>query len=471
MILDDQIVDDGISAFTGDNLQAGLGRFLEGVEAGRIPRDTVLLIENMDRFSRRNPVDALPKFLEVLALGLTVVTLQDELIHTHDAYSGDPTAIMRSLLSMQLAYEESKKKSVRARETWDNRLLRISGGQRLSMSKVPFWIDRGTAQLNHRADDAKRVFELALAGNGASNITRMLNSEGIPSPRGGSWGKSVVQDVLKSKAAFGTLVVREHEQPDYFPPIVSKDNWLALQNRAAQQRRNPQASTDANLFSRLLKCGGCGGPICVSTAYGRYRYARCDNQVHRRNDCKMGSWPYNKLEELIVSRMGALLSLPPDPLQESPEDAALVEEIQSLKARLDRTIALSIEAETTETSSLYRSAADGLARQIEAAKGRLARLEENGASRVVAGEMIEDMQQAWEEVQALRTSDRPRLRAMIAAVVDEVRLMPFDTDDFNVAQVKLKTMREPHNVFLEPDSIRGRKAGVPKRPNRRKRVV
>jgi DNA invertase Pin-like site-specific DNA recombinase len=449
LILDDQIVDDGVSAYTGDNLNAGLGRFLAGVQSGSISKDVVLLIENMDRFSRRNPVDALPKFLEVLQTGLTIITLQDEFIHTHEGYSADSTAIIRSLLSMQLAHEESKKKSVRTRGAWDSRIARIAQGQHLAISKVPFWIDRTTNGLNERAKDASRLFEVALAGNGTSNITRILNMEGVPSPRGGTWGKSVVQDVLKSKAAYGTLAIREHEQPDYYPAIVSKENWLALQNRAQRQRRNPQASTNANLFSRLLKCGSCGGPISVSTALGKYRYARCDNQVHKRNDCQNGVWPYHALEDLVIGDMGAILSLPGDPLDQMPEADALAEELQNLKARLGRTVDLSIEAETAETASRYRAAADNLSRQIEDLQKQVQRNEADRASRFIAGQLVEDIQEAWETAQELRTSDRPRLQAMIGSVVDEIQLMPFDREDFNVAVVHLKTRKEPHNLILE----------------------
>ena len=56
--------DAGLSAFKGLNkIKGALGTFLRKVKAGEIPKGSVLIIENMDRFSR-NEVDlVIPDFL------------------------------------------------------------------------------------------------------------------------------------------------------------------------------------------------------------------------------------------------------------------------------------------------------------------------------------------------------------------------------------------------------------------------
>lgn len=458
LTLESTIVDDGVSAYTGDNLNEGLGRFLDGIKSGDISTDIVLLVENMDRFSRRNPVDAMPDFIAVLRTGLTIVTLRDQAIHTYDRYSTDTMALMQSLLLMQVAHEESSRKSHLIKSSWDNRLSRIAQGQKLTISKLPFWIDRETNGLNERAKDASRLFEIAMEGNGTSNITRMLNAEGVVAPAGkGTWGKSVVQHILKSRAAYGSLVIRGDEHRDYFPAIISEDNWLALQNRAQRQRRNPQASTHANLFSRLLKCGGCGGPISVSS-YKEYRYARCDNQVHKRLDCDAGSWPYNELEELVVSNLGAILSVPGKPLEAPAEEQAIAEQLESMRTRWERALTMSVEAETADSATRFRKMADDLSRQIEGLSKRLTEGQADRAARVLAGQFADDIQEAWETAQEMRTTDRRQLQAMIAAVVDQIKLEPFDPEEeFNVAVVHLKTRSEPHNLILEHYRLKRRR--------------
>ena len=52
----------------------------------------------------------------------------------------------------------------------------------------------------------KRIFDMAEAGNGMTDITRTLNDEGIASPRGKLWGKTSVHAILINEAYTGTLV-------------------------------------------------------------------------------------------------------------------------------------------------------------------------------------------------------------------------------------------------------------------------
>lgn len=367
-------------------------------------------------------------------------------------------ALMQSLLLMQVAHEESSRKSHLIKSSWDTRLSRIAQGQKLAISKIPFWIDRATNGFNERAKDASRLFEIAMEGNGTSNVTRMLNAEGVVAPAGkGTWGKSVVQHILKSRAAYGSLVIRGEEHRDYFPAIISEDNWLALQNRAQRQRKNPQASTHANLFSRLLKCGGCGGPISVSS-YREYRYARCDNQVHKRLECSAGSWPYNELEELVVSNLGAILSAPGKPLEAPAEAVAIAEQIESLRTKQQRALDMVMEAETTDNASHFRRLADDLSRQIDGLSKKLSDVQSERAARVLAGQVADDIQESWEAAQGMRNTDRRQLQAMIAAVVDQIKLEPFDPEEeFNVAVVHLKTRSEPHNLILDHYRLKRRR--------------
>ena len=52
----------------------------------------------------------------------------------------------------------------------------------------------------------RRIFDLAEAGKGMTDITNTLNSEGIASPRGKLWGKTSVHGILTKEAYTGTLV-------------------------------------------------------------------------------------------------------------------------------------------------------------------------------------------------------------------------------------------------------------------------
>lgn len=455
MTLDRQIVDEGVSAFSGSNLETGLGVFLNGIRSGSLGADLVLLIENMDRFSRLNPMDVLPIFLEVLKTGLIIVTLQDEAIHTEGKYRENPMLLVPSLVSMQLAHDESRKKSVRLKESWTARINRIASGERVPISKVPFWIDRETQAFNDRADQAREIFRLAAEGHGASAITRLLNEKGVPSSRGGTWGRSMVQDVLKSKEAYGTLVIKGHEQPNYYPALISETASLAIANRARRQRHNPQASTDANLFPRLLICGGCGGPMNVTTTSNgrkRYRYAVCSHKALSRNGCAVRNWPYDSFEKGFVQKLGGILSRPHEASADSAEPSerdALVERLDALNARRESAIQMSIEAETPENQRSFRMAADRLSKEAEIVRGRLIEWSQDAAADDEANSRVADIATALSEASNMLQQDRPALRHLIAATVAKIILQPFAADDINVAQVHLRGWSSPHNVFFD----------------------
>src|SRR5262245_14486129 len=66
----------GTSAFRGKNLRQGeLGDFIKLVRSGRIKAGSFLLVENLDRVSRGEPLEAFDLLRQLIQLGITVVTL------------------------------------------------------------------------------------------------------------------------------------------------------------------------------------------------------------------------------------------------------------------------------------------------------------------------------------------------------------------------------------------------------------
>ena len=74
----------GVSGWTGKNIERGrLGELIVALKAGKIEtKNTVLILENLDRFSRLPPRVAYNKLAEIIELGLDVITLEDGKIHT-----------------------------------------------------------------------------------------------------------------------------------------------------------------------------------------------------------------------------------------------------------------------------------------------------------------------------------------------------------------------------------------------------
>lgn len=72
-----EILEPGVSAFRGKNRAGKLGDFIDAVKNNAIPSDSWLYCENPDRLSRDQVDEALRLFLELIGLGLTIVTGMD----------------------------------------------------------------------------------------------------------------------------------------------------------------------------------------------------------------------------------------------------------------------------------------------------------------------------------------------------------------------------------------------------------
>ena len=69
-------IDEGVSGFDGSNVRKGaLKRFLELVKIGKIPKGSILVIEQWDRLTRKNPMDAIPIVGDILNAGVEIQTL------------------------------------------------------------------------------------------------------------------------------------------------------------------------------------------------------------------------------------------------------------------------------------------------------------------------------------------------------------------------------------------------------------
>jgi hypothetical protein len=78
MVVDESLTDLGVSAFRGlHRLKGALGRFLDLVAKGQVPKESFLIIESLDWFSREDALDVLSEFTKVLKAGITIVTLID----------------------------------------------------------------------------------------------------------------------------------------------------------------------------------------------------------------------------------------------------------------------------------------------------------------------------------------------------------------------------------------------------------
>ena len=162
----------------------------------------------------------------------------------------------------------------------------------------------------------KRIFELADAGRGMLDITRVLNDEGIASATGKRWSKPAVHNILTNEVYTGTLVwgakAKDEAAPvrveKAFPAIVSKAQFRrvnSLMRSRAPRITHPRRVGSSFMLSGLIKCKTCDTLLSGQFARrGQYAYYVCKSLIRLgKGACKTPRLNARGFERLIVGRI------------------------------------------------------------------------------------------------------------------------------------------------------------------------
>lgn len=112
-----RLEDLGISAFRGANATSGaLAAFHVAIAGGRVPRGSVLIVENLDRLSRQTARKAVRALEDIVEAGVDVVTLSDG--KRYDRASLDGFDFLMAVMVLIRGHEESKTKAARNAAAW-----------------------------------------------------------------------------------------------------------------------------------------------------------------------------------------------------------------------------------------------------------------------------------------------------------------------------------------------------------------
>lgn len=287
LILSDKNFQDlGISAFKEGN-RPSLGDMLEAIEKGHIEQGSTIIIESLDRLSRRG-IDVTQQIIKsILQRNVFIASLVDGLLLNRESIN-DLVSVIRIALAADLAYKESEKKSQRLRETKGQQRQRALNGEVINKI-LPFWLERQKDKFlfSDRIDTVKRIIELRREGLGTNKIAKVLNDEGHRPLRSAGWNHTTVAKTINSVALYGAYQTSETTIDrkvilldiieDYYPAIISKEEFMLLQSD--QKHSKPGYKSEHNAFSGILK-HECGGALVrkFHVASGKtYQYHVCAN--------------------------------------------------------------------------------------------------------------------------------------------------------------------------------------------------
>jgi len=189
LILDDQLTDRGLSEYNGAHKTKGkLGAFLQLVEQGKIANGSTLIVENLDRLSREQVLDALAQFTSIIKAGIKIITLQDNMEYTNKSINQNWAQLIISISYMARAHDESETKSKRLSATNEKKRKDVRAGEKKFTSRVPAWIKVIESEkvgnivivkefevIPKYREAIRKMFEWKKNGMGNQKITNELN--------------------------------------------------------------------------------------------------------------------------------------------------------------------------------------------------------------------------------------------------------------------------------------------------------
>lgn len=389
---DRELVDEGVSAFSGANRAPGglLHSFEQQAESGRYRNGHVLVVENLDRISRQGYDAILPFLQRLTSSGVTVATVDGDRVYP--AYERVTLAsVIEAVVKSELSREESEKKSRRLKAAQNRRIseAQANAGQHIShTATVPAWInverigkatDRPLYRMTlneERVAVLREIFDLTISGYGTPAIAKMLNGRGEPvwshlnQRSNNGWTVGYLTKIVLNRAVLGEYHPMNRPRSgaqtskgiavlNHFPQAIDPVTF----GKAAAARQSRKGTSGAwqithnNLFSGIAKCRSCGGrmkqevtvrtggnrrngrnPEAVYQSKQTISYLKCHNALNRvwdeeanRLRCEnRTAIRYEKLERAVVEFACGWLALH---RQATPTADALALEVEIADAR------------------------------------------------------------------------------------------------------------------------------------------
>ncbi|UAN44290.1 recombinase family protein [Serratia sp. JSRIV001] len=294
----------GISAYKS-KVRASLNELFQAIETGRITPGSYVLIEAIDRLSRKGFDDTHNMLRQILLKGVNVAFVGTDakslagVILNRDSLN-DTMSIIQVAISADLAHKESQRKSKLVRDAKKRAKEAVTEGK-IAKRRLPFWLelnsDETGYQFNERVSVVKMIVEMRQRGLGKHKIAQTLNEKEIKSSLGKQWSNQTVKHLLTHPALYGAHQLTEQIEDEQiktvivenvYPEVISKKEFFLIQ---FDEKRSSKGVTSSNFpFKGVVRC------ICGSTIV--YGPRKLNNKVYHYYYCaaaKDGSCDQKKL--------------------------------------------------------------------------------------------------------------------------------------------------------------------------------
>jgi DNA invertase Pin-like site-specific DNA recombinase len=373
-------VDAGRSAFTGENLTKGkLGTITTKLLTGALePRETVIVVEELDRLSRQSPGRMTSWMQPLLMAGVTFAIAGTGQFITEKTMD-DFGSFVSTMSAAFSAYEFSRRQRDKGNGSWAKRRKAAGEGQNLSRHRARGWL---------RWDDAKRdyivipdrawlvgeMFRLRIHGingvqQGKGATAKLFNKKARTDPRYRAFSSSLVQPKEWTTTAIGRIIhdpavcgmLQYYTNPrggnkrvpvgdpvKVYPEVISATDFaLANETRLNDQLKiGGTQRAVSNLIGPLGRCKACGG-VMQPLGSSRWRtnkdgsrsqhyflYCLTAKMTKGQGCSNQRGWTYSRVEQPLLEHVLAL-ALDDQHFRMSDSEAAQLEgNVVRLKRKL-----------------------------------------------------------------------------------------------------------------------------------------
>lgn len=291
----DCYIDDG---YTGTNYnRPDFQRMIEDIEAGKVD---FVAVKDLSRLGRNYILTGQYTDIYFPDRGVRFVALNDGI----DSKNLDnDIAPFKNILNQMYSNDLSKKVRSAVRTKKQN-------GQYLS-NYAPYCYAKDPLNKNRLVIEESgaavvlKIYNLCASGHGSPYIAKILNREGILSPRNHretvlsghtekrqyEWTPETIHGILRSQIYKGDMVqgvydvARFHRTPSKRKPsdewfitpntheaIINDEPWYYVQN-CLNTRKRVQRNGEPQLFNGFIKCADCGYALSCASRYGTEYYS------------------------------------------------------------------------------------------------------------------------------------------------------------------------------------------------------
>ncbi|MBQ4851051.1 recombinase family protein [Pseudoalteromonas sp. MMG012] len=274
--LEEEIVDEGISAYTGKNISDGaLGEYFNKLEQGLVQPNSILLVEDFSRFTRQNLKEAEPLLFKLWDHGISFAIANRDKIFDPSGRD-DIFSRFQLLFEINHAFNDSEYRSKKVKGSYVRREENAKQGIVPRMRR-PFWLDK-EGKCNQFRPIIEDIFALYLSGQGQRNILNAIKEKYPDAPFLEKTNPSTVMDWISKESVIGMW----RGNKVYEAAIDEATYYQAQDIRENRKHKNVKPDSQWPLTG-LIRCKGCGCGMSIQRTYNKQkqRYSlpllRCSN--------------------------------------------------------------------------------------------------------------------------------------------------------------------------------------------------